>query len=294
MAWKMVTRIKVTRIIAIVSVLLACAIAAATLAVRGADSPPRPARAVLLSSGSGFDLSGTVGDLAPGLTSSLVLRVTNPNSFPITLRTVEISVGSEPVGCPSASLTIAGQAFSGSPPAMTVTGLSTVVPAYQSAAQPLTILLDRSAGNRCQHVTFPFQYLGTATGLTVVTELATITTLTSSPNPSRAGRQFTFTARVRAASATGARPTGWVTFWRCRKPAHLPPNSFASACRSATRAGRPAPVKVGVARLVLRHLTAGSRVYFASFSPFGIQFARSNSRTITQRIICPRKVRRCR
>jgi hypothetical protein len=296
MAWKIVSRFGITRIVVTVVVLIGSMLAAG-LAVAGADSPPQRAQLVSLSSGSSFDLSGTVGSLAPGLVSSLVLQVTNPNAFAITLRTVEISVVSEPAGCPSDNLTIAGQAFSGAPPTLTVTGLSAVVLAHQSATQALAILLDRSAGNGCQDVTYAFQYLGTATGVTVVVgNLPTSTTVTSTPNPSYVGHQVTLEARVVVAWVTkpDILPSGRVTFWRCRRPAHLPSHSMASACHSAVPAGQPARLISGVARLVLRHLAAGSYVYFATFAPSGAMFARSNSRTITQRILCPRKHPKCR
>ena len=295
MAWKMVSRLGVTRIVVTLGV-LACAMLALGRTTSGTDPEAHEtAQAVLLTSGSGFDLFGAVGDLAPGIASRLMLQVANPNTFAITLRTVRISVSSEPAGCPAANLTITGQAFSGSPPAITVTGLTMVIPAHQTATLPLAILLDRSAGNGCQDVMFQFRYLGTAAGVTSATRLPTATTLASSPNPSRAGRPVTLMAAVLAASpaAGGAKPSGWVTFWRCYKPAHLRSRSLASACSSAVPAGRPEPLTAGVGRLVLRPLTAGSYVYFASFSPAGIQFARSRSRTITQTVLCPRQHPRC-
>ncbi len=282
MIGKVVHRIGKQAVIAAVAA-IACGITAASLASHGAASQPGSARAVLLSSDTSFHLSGTVRHLIPGITSSLALRVTNPNGFAFTLRTVRVSVTTVPTRCPAANLRISGQAFSGSPPALTVTGLSTRVSAYGAAILPLPILLRRSAANGCQHVRFPFAYFGSATGVPV--GQTTVTTLAAYPDPTFVGFPVVLQARVFAPFSPGPRPSGSVTFWQCQLPANLPAHSPASACELATPAGPPVPLTSGRAHLSLANLEAGSYVFFASFNPADTTFALSDSVTVTEFVI---------
>jgi hypothetical protein len=143
--------------------LVAGAALAASLMHSGGRPAPKIADAAMLRSGSGFGLSGTIGNLTPGITSHLILRVTNRTNRAITFRTVTIRVPAVPVGCPAANLTIDGKGFAGSPPAVTITGLRAKVRARGRATVPLRTHLARSASNRCQHARFPFRYSGFAT-----------------------------------------------------------------------------------------------------------------------------------
>src|SRR5437660_12496146 len=105
----------------------------------------------VLTSATGFELSGTVSDLAPGAPATLVVTATNPYSVPITLTSLTVSVPAVPANCPASDLTLASTVFAGSPPTVTVTGLSRTVPSNGSATVPLAILLVRNAANGCQN-----------------------------------------------------------------------------------------------------------------------------------------------
>lgn len=235
----------------------------------------------VLTSATSFGLSGTVSNLAPGVSSTLVLTATNPYSVPIMLTSVTVSVPTVPAGCPVSNLTLASTAFGGSPPAVTVPGLSQAVPANGSANVPLTILLARNAANACQSVTFPFAYSGTA-----AYTAATATVLASSPNPSLFGSPVTFTATVTTSPAAANPPIGTVTFYRCTNPANLASGSPASAC-SASIALSPA-VKVngmGQASFATSSLPGGSYPLFATFSPSdATNYSGSASASITQTV----------
>jgi hypothetical protein len=149
------------RIIAIVGA-LACIAIVASRVYSGDKSAPRITEAAVLTSGSDFGLSGTVGNLTPGITSRLTLSVTNRSSRAITLTKVTVKVPAVPVGCRVANLTINGKDFAGSPPAVTITGLRARVRARTTAKVRLRMHLGRRASNRCQHARFPFRYTGFA------------------------------------------------------------------------------------------------------------------------------------
>ena len=177
-----------------VAAALACAGSLAVIVLHGRAPTPKAADAAVLLSGTDFTLSGTVGNLTPGISSQLVLTATNPQASAIRLTTLTITIPKAPARCPVVNLEIGGAVFSGSPAAVRVTGLAAVVPAHSLAKVPLPILVARSAPNACQAVTFPFQYAGTAT--VVGAGQPTFTFLASAPNPSAVGVQVAFTATV--------------------------------------------------------------------------------------------------
>jgi hypothetical protein len=233
----------------------------------------------VLTSATSFGLSGTVGNLAPGAPSTLVVTVTNPYSVPITLTSVTVSVPTVPANCTASSLTLANSVFAGSPPTATVTGLSRAVPANGSATAPFAILLDRNAGNGCQSVTFPFSYSATATYTA-----ATTTVLASSANPSLFGSSVTVTATVTASPPAPNPPPGTVTFYLCTNPANLAPGSPASACTTSLALGPAMTVTgSGTASLSTADLPGGSYPVFARFTPSdATSYAASSSASITQ------------
>jgi hypothetical protein len=151
------------RIIVIAGAVACVALVVSLMHSGGGRPGPRIADAAMLRSGSGFGLSGTIGNLTPGITSRLILRVTNRTNRAITLRKVTIKVPAVPVGCPAANLTIDGKDFADSPPAVTITGLRAKVMARARAKVPLRMHLARSASNRCQHARFPLRFSGFAT-----------------------------------------------------------------------------------------------------------------------------------
>ncbi len=284
----MVRRQRAIWLIAIVAVVASAASIAASAAVgHSARSRPAVRAATLLTSGSDFGLTGSVGNLAPGLPATLTLTATNPGAVSITVTSVTVSVTSIPPTCPLANLTLDNQAFAGSPPAVTVTGLATVVPPRGSAQFGLPILLARNAPNGCQVVTFPFSYQGTASS--AGTGAATGIWMYEIPNPSVLHSPVTLVALVTGGTKPPRLPvTGVVTFWLCTSPAQLPPGSPASACQSATMLGQPAEVGLaGQARTIATGLPAGQLTLYATFSPANpADFAASSSPTVIQ-IVTP-------
>jgi hypothetical protein len=235
----------------------------------------------VLTSASSFGLSGTVGGLAPGVSSTLVVTATNPYNVPVTLTSVTVSIPTVPANCPASNLTLANSAFAGSPPAVTVTGLSQAVPANGSATVPLAILLARNAGNGCQSTTFPFSYSATASYTA-----ATSTVLASSVNPSLFGSAVTFAATVTASPPAPNPPPGTVTFYLCTNPANLASGSPASACSTSVTLSPPVTVDgSGKASLSTSSLPGGSYPIFASFTPSdATSYAASSSASITQTV----------
>jgi hypothetical protein len=243
----------------------------------------------VLASGSDFTLSGTASNLAPGVSSTLVLTVDNPQTVPLTVTQVTVTVSPDPAGCSAlTNLTVNNTAFTGNPPAVTVTGspLPQSVPGKTGATDgtatiSLPILVARNAGNGCQSITFPFTYSGKATFTA-----ATTTTLTSSPNPSSFGQPATFTATVAASPSSTNPAVGNVTFYRCTNPANLAAGSPASACTSAVALGPPQAVNgSGQASLTISTLPVGSSAIYAVFTPTdATNYASSTSTTITQTV----------
>jgi hypothetical protein len=179
------------------------------------------------------------------------------------------------------ALTLAGTACGGSPPAVTVSGLSQLVPANGTANVSLPILLARNAANGCQNVTFPFSYSGTA-----AYTAATTTTVASSANPSLFGSPVTFTATVTASPAAANPPAGKITFYLCANPANLAPGSPASACTTPVALGPATALDgSGQARLSTSGLPGGSYPVFARFTPSdATSYAASASASITQAV----------
>lgn len=289
--------------IAAIAVISACAAAVGVAAPKhGATLLP----GAVLTSASGFSISGSVSGLAPGVSSSgnLVLTVSNPFSVQISLASVTVSVSSvtatgstsPALNCPGTDLSLNGTTFSGSPAAAKVTFSASQysVAAATSATVPLTLeLLPLSAGselgNSCQNVTFGFSYSGTATYTAT-----TSTTLSSSPNPSTYGSQaITLTATVTSSSGntTTPTPTGTVVFYECTKPATLVTNSPASACTSSTALTTAEPLNSsGVASAVLGDtvLAAGSYPLFAVYAASdSTAYTASASTTVTQVVQAP-------
>ncbi len=250
----------------------------------GGRPAPRIVDAAVLTSGSSFGLSGTVGNLTPGISSRLILKVTNHTSRAIRLRAVTIKVRVTPAHCPVANLTVNGARFAGSPPAVTIAGLSARVPARGVAKVPLTMRLARAAANGCQHARFPLSYSGIATSGLIGN--VTTTRLTSFPNPSAPGLPVAFIAIVRSAALRRSRPIGHVTFYRCTNPRRLPARSPASACHRSVPLGRPVVTGRGLpAVLVVASLRPGAHSIFARFRPARPGVLASASTTITQRVI---------
>ena len=254
------------------------------------SGPSLPSPGTVLASGNDFGMSGTVSTLAPGVASTLAITIDNPQTAPLTVTQVTVSVSPDPSGCSALSnLKLNSASFAGSPPSVTVTGspLPQTVPAKSgstdgTATVSLPILVSRSSGNGCQNVTFPFLYSGRATFTAPTT-----TTLASSPNPSTWAQPVTFTATVLASPSSANPAVGGVTFYRCTNPASLPANSPASACTSAVALGPSQPVNAsGQATLTTSTLPAGASPIYAVFTPTdATSYTTSSSKTITQNVV---------
>jgi hypothetical protein len=135
------------------------------------SGPSLPSPGTVLASGNDFGVSGTVSNLAPGVASTLVLTIDNPQSTPLTVTQITVSVSPDPSGCSAlTNLKLNSASFAGSPPAVTVTGspLPQTVAAKSgstdgTATVSLPILVATNSGNGCQNVTFPFLFSGKAT-----------------------------------------------------------------------------------------------------------------------------------
>jgi len=139
------------------------AAASAVVLAFGASAGRTAATSYVLTAGSDFGLSGSVGNLTPGVAATLILRATNPYGRPITIRSVTATLPAAPPGCPAGYLSLSGASFTGSPPTVSLTGLAVTVPARWSADISVPILLARSAGNQCQDITDDFAFGATAT-----------------------------------------------------------------------------------------------------------------------------------
>ena len=98
-----------------------------------------------------FTISGSVSGLYPGAALPLVLTVTAPKSYSITVSSITTAVKSQTNGCTSTVLTVSS--FSGS--------LS--VPAKQSAQTTVLAQMDHTAPDACQGAKFRLIYSGTGT-----------------------------------------------------------------------------------------------------------------------------------
>jgi hypothetical protein len=261
----------------LVATLAALVVAGVLIAVMGQGPSRRvPLRGAILTSATAFGLSGAVGNLAPGVASTLTLTVTNPYSAAISLNSVTVSVPatSVPPTCGLSNLTINNAVFpttaSGGAFALTITAptspLPVSIPANSSAPVSLPILMARTASNGCASVTFPFNYSATA-AYTATTK----TTIASSSNPSLFGNSVTFTATV-ASSVTpdpgAGTPAGTVSFYLCTNPTTLTTGSAASACTTAKAVGSGVAVNAsGQASVSTAGLPPGSEPLFAVFTP---------------------------
>jgi hypothetical protein len=154
--------------IVVLSSLVICAVV--LLDFRSDKAPPP---GVMLSSGTGFSISGTVSQVTPGFPSPLTVTLHNELSVPITLISVTVAVSptsSVPSSCPGTDLTLVEQStvspLTGGPPQATLT-LPSPRPIVDATsflrASLFSIMLLRTADNSCQNVTFPLAYSATAT-----------------------------------------------------------------------------------------------------------------------------------
>lgn len=237
----------------------------------------QPAPGARLTSATNFGISGSVNNLAPGVTSTLSLTASNPYSVAITLTSVSVAVPTVPASCPISNLTLNASAFTGSPPTVTLSGLSQSIAAHGSTTVSLPMLLARTAPNGCQVVTFPFSYSGTAS-YTATTQ----TVLTSSPNPSFFGQTVTLTAAVSTTVAPDPGspvPSGSVTFYGCST----------SACTTTFAISGAVPLDAtGKASFSASSLLVGTYFLVAKYTATdSTSFTASTSNVVTQIVKTP-------
>lgn len=241
----------------------------------GRSTQPTPG--ARLTSATNFGISGSVTNLAPGVTSTLTLTASNPYSVAITLSSVSVSVPTVTSTCPISNLTLNGSAFGGSPPTVTLSGLTQAIPAHGSTTTSMPIVLARSAPNGCQVVTFPFSYSGTAS-YTATTQ----TVLASSPNPSSFGQTVTLTATVSTTVAPDPGspvPAGSVTYYVCST----------SACTTTFAiSGAVALDATGKASFSASSLLVGTYFLVAKYTATDpTSFTASTSNVVTQLVKTP-------
>jgi hypothetical protein len=99
-----------------------------------------------------FFITGRVLGLYPGVTLPLVLTVTNPNKFSITVTSITTTVRNASSTCLAANVKVTS--FSG----------AAVVAARNTAHVTVHTTMAHGAGDACQRAVFPFHYRGVATG----------------------------------------------------------------------------------------------------------------------------------
>lgn len=97
---------------------------------------------------SGFSIAGRAVGLYPGATLPLVLSVTNPQSFSITVTSISTAVTGGTARCRDDEIAVSP--FAG----------ELVVPQSGSASTTVSVAMTHSAPNGCQGATFTFEYSG--------------------------------------------------------------------------------------------------------------------------------------
>jgi hypothetical protein len=106
--------------------------------------------------------------LAPGLGGPVPVTITNPQSFPITVTGLVLTVasGSSKPGCDGASnLSVAQSNMAGGAVSVVVPAGGSVVLPAQGATAPVVTMLDLGSNqDNCKGVTFTFDYAAMGTG----------------------------------------------------------------------------------------------------------------------------------
>jgi hypothetical protein len=132
--------------------------------VHGVEQPP-----VTSPPSGSFTIAGDQpGLLAPGLGGPVPVTITNPQSFPITVTDLVLTVagGSSKPGCDGASnLSVAQSNMAGGAVSVVVPAGGSVVLPAQGATAPVVTMLDLGSNqDNCKGVTFTFDYAAMGTG----------------------------------------------------------------------------------------------------------------------------------
>lgn len=143
-----------------------------TPAVGGVESAPIPRPSALGSGedvaqvgGAGFNITGGVGNLMPGVDTAIRLTLTNPNGVPIyvTALTVTIAADSTPAGCSSANNVQLTQSNASSADPITVPARGSVTLSSAPRAPKITLLnLPGVNQDVCKNKSFALTYSGRA------------------------------------------------------------------------------------------------------------------------------------
>jgi cytoskeletal protein RodZ len=146
--------------------------ASATQAVGGVEATPIPGPSALGSGedvaqvgGAGFNITGGVGNLMPGVSTAIRLTLTNPNGVPIyvTALTVTIAADSTPAGCSSANNVQLTQSNASSADPITVPARGSVTLTSAPRAPKMTLLnLPGVNQDVCKNKSFALTYSGSA------------------------------------------------------------------------------------------------------------------------------------
>jgi len=121
------------------------------LAGHGSSSAPGSTRLDHPATAASFTISGSVGDLYPGKTRSLVLSVTNTETSSITVTSITTTVGNPTSACLAKYVKVTS--FTG----------QLAVAAHKTAKVKVKATLLHSAPDACQAAVFPFTYSGQGT-----------------------------------------------------------------------------------------------------------------------------------
>jgi hypothetical protein len=143
-----------------------------TQAVGGVEATPIPRPSALGSGddvaqagGAGFNITGGVGNLMPGVAAAIRLTLTNPNGVPIyvTALTVTIAADSTPAGCSSANNVQLTQSNASSADPITVPARGSVTVTSAPRAPKITLLnLPGVNQDVCKNKSFALTYSGSA------------------------------------------------------------------------------------------------------------------------------------
>jgi hypothetical protein len=108
-----------------------------------------------------FSIAGDVSGLYPGVTVSIPVAITNPNSYPIQVNQLTVSIGTTPPGCAASWFTFVQSPISGSH-MVTVDPNSTLTLSGSDRPQ-ITLLNVNVNQDACENRSVGLTYSGTAT-----------------------------------------------------------------------------------------------------------------------------------
>ena len=145
--------------------------ASGTQVVSGVEATPIPGPTAAGSGedvaqvgGAGFNITGGVGNLMPGVATAIRLTLTNPNGVPIfvTALTVTIAADSTPAGCSSANNVQLTQSNASSADPITVPAKSSVTLTSAPRAPQITFVNLPVNQDVCKNKSFTLTYSGSA------------------------------------------------------------------------------------------------------------------------------------